>query len=426
MAASTTSPAGRGERHDDARGGRWGRGCARPGRARSSRSTRLVIVPLVTSVCATSWPGESSYGAPARRSAESTSNSQPSSPCSANAAPRARSRWRASRETRESTCSGATSRSGRSRCQAATMRSTSSAGAVSDHAAKVYPPSSILTSRYTVGIGRRAPWPGIPAVRRVPRPPQPAVRRPAGPGAARRARRSSSTSAAAPGELTLGPRAALAAGPGRRGRLLAARCSPARAELDAERPGRVGARRTSATWQPAGRRRRPRHQRHAAVGAGAPGPAAALGRGAGARRLVRDAGAGQLRRPVARADARGGRGLGPRRRARRRCCAAVRRSPTPAPTPRRWPGSAAASTCGRRRTCTCWTPKGAQESPVLEWTRGTGSASGAAGPRRRGRAGAVPGGVRAAARAAYPRQPFGTVFPFRRIFAVAQRSGGTA
>jgi trans-aconitate 2-methyltransferase len=27
---------------------------------------------------------------------------------------------------------------------------------------------------------------------------------------------------------------------------------------------------------------------------------------------------------------------------------------------------------------------------------------------------------------AYPRQSFGTVFPFRRIFAVARRSGGTA
>ena len=92
----------------------------------SSRSIRLVIVPLVTSVWVTSRPGESAYGAPARRSALSTSNSQVSRPCSANAARRARSRWRARRLTRESTCSGATSRSGRSRDQAPTIRSTSS------------------------------------------------------------------------------------------------------------------------------------------------------------------------------------------------------------------------------------------------------------------------------------------------------------
>ena len=51
----------------------------------ASRSTRLVIVPLVTSVSRSSRPGESSYGAPARRSAASTSNSHGSRSCSANA-----------------------------------------------------------------------------------------------------------------------------------------------------------------------------------------------------------------------------------------------------------------------------------------------------------------------------------------------------
>ena len=44
----------------------------------ASRSTRLVMVPLVTSVSRSSRPGESSYGAPARRSAASTSNSHDS------------------------------------------------------------------------------------------------------------------------------------------------------------------------------------------------------------------------------------------------------------------------------------------------------------------------------------------------------------
>ena len=51
-----------------------------------------------------SWPGDSWYGSPARRSADRTSNSHASRSCSANAAPRARSRCRASRDTRDSTC----------------------------------------------------------------------------------------------------------------------------------------------------------------------------------------------------------------------------------------------------------------------------------------------------------------------------------
>ncbi len=40
---------------------------------------RLVMVPEVTSVWVSSWPGESWYGAPARRSEVRTSNSQGSS-----------------------------------------------------------------------------------------------------------------------------------------------------------------------------------------------------------------------------------------------------------------------------------------------------------------------------------------------------------
>ena len=53
----------------------------------ASRSTRLVIVPLVTRVSATRWPGLSSCGAPVRRSADSTSNSQLSRPVPAKARP---------------------------------------------------------------------------------------------------------------------------------------------------------------------------------------------------------------------------------------------------------------------------------------------------------------------------------------------------
>ena len=87
--------------------------------APSSRSTRLVIVPLVTRVCASSWPGESSYGAPARRSAASTSNSQRLDPVlgERRAAGQVEVAGQAG-DPAESTCSGARSRSGRSRRQA--------------------------------------------------------------------------------------------------------------------------------------------------------------------------------------------------------------------------------------------------------------------------------------------------------------------
>ena len=52
-------------------------------------------------------PGESSYGAPARRSAASTSNSHGSMPWAVNASRRARSRCRASRLIRLKTATGA-------------------------------------------------------------------------------------------------------------------------------------------------------------------------------------------------------------------------------------------------------------------------------------------------------------------------------
>ena len=71
-------------------------------------------------------------------------------------------------------------------------------------------------------------------------------------------------------------------------------------------------------------------------------------------------------------------------------------------------------------------PEGAQESPVLEWTKGT-----ALRPvlqvltDERERAAFLSAYARRLEQA-YPRQPFGTVFPFRRIFAVAQRPGSPA
>ena len=103
-----------------------GAGCRSTSPCSARRSMRLVMVPLVTSVWVSSAPGDSRYGAPARRSADSTSNSHVSRSCRANAERRARSRCRASRLTRERTVRGRTSRSGRSRSQARTIRSTSS------------------------------------------------------------------------------------------------------------------------------------------------------------------------------------------------------------------------------------------------------------------------------------------------------------
>lgn len=66
-------------------------------------------------------------------------------------------------------------------------------------------------------------------------------------------------------------------------------------------------------------------------------------------------------------------------------------------------------------------PEGRQESPVLEWVRGTGlrpvlDALGDEEERD-----AFLRDYDARLRAAYPRTPFGVVFPFRRIFVVAHK-----
>src|SRR6202012_3777351 len=133
-------------RHGRGRG--WGARDGRP--AGASRSMRLVIVPEVTRVARSSAPGVSWNGGPARRSAESTSNSQDSRPCAANAPRRAMSRCLASRETRLSTCSGATSRSGRWSRHAATRSSTSSRSSpVSCPIRQAY----LLTSRCLIWYG---------------------------------------------------------------------------------------------------------------------------------------------------------------------------------------------------------------------------------------------------------------------------------
>jgi trans-aconitate 2-methyltransferase len=71
-------------------------------------------------------------------------------------------------------------------------------------------------------------------------------------------------------------------------------------------------------------------------------------------------------------------------------------------------------------------PEGAQESPVLEWTKGT-----ALRPvlqvltDERERAEFLSAYAQRL-ESAYPRADFGTLFPFRRIFAVAQRPGRPA
>ncbi len=94
---------------------------------RSTRpSMRFVMVPLETRVCCSRAFGLSSYGVPARRRAESTSNSHDASSEREKAVRLARSRCFESRATRLSTCRGAKSRSGRSRSHESTIRSTSS------------------------------------------------------------------------------------------------------------------------------------------------------------------------------------------------------------------------------------------------------------------------------------------------------------
>jgi trans-aconitate 2-methyltransferase len=62
------------------------------------------------------------------------------------------------------------------------------------------------------------------------------------------------------------------------------------------------------------------------------------------------------------------------------------------------------------------------DDPVTEWYRGTGlrPVLAALDP---GQAGQFVAEYGERARAAYPRRPYGTVLPFRRVFAVAQRTG---
>ena len=223
-----------------------------------------------------------------------------------------------------------------------------------------------------------------------------------------------------PGQLTLA-----CAARGRGARVVGVDSSPRdagprRAEQDPSGAGRVGAGRRAPRGSRRGRRSTswsptPRCSGCRATSTCCRGWVEALAPG----RLVRLAGAGQLRRArrtrccgeLAAATPRAGELTPPLR--------GGRRWPSPAPT--RAPGrrSAATSTCGRRRTCTCSTPT-ARRSPRCWSGQGHGAAAGARRPHRRGRArarswrrtrGARPG-------LSAPRRP---VFPFRRIFAVAQR-----
>jgi trans-aconitate 2-methyltransferase len=62
------------------------------------------------------------------------------------------------------------------------------------------------------------------------------------------------------------------------------------------------------------------------------------------------------------------------------------------------------------------------EDPVLEWYKGTGLRP-VLTALDAGRADEFLAEYRARTRAAYPRQPYGTVLPFRRVFVVARRAG---
>ena len=98
------------------------------------------------------------------------------------------------------------------------------------------------------------------------------------------------------------------------------------------------------------------------------------------------------------------------------------------------PGTYAATLAGLGCSIDVWEttylhvldPEGAQESPVLEWTKGTALRPVLQVLTDEGERARFLAAYARRLEQAYPRQPFGTVFPFRRIFAVAQRSGGTA
>lgn len=68
-------------------------------------------------------------------------------------------------------------------------------------------------------------------------------------------------------------------------------------------------------------------------------------------------------------------------------------------------------------------PEGRQESPVLEWVRGTGLRPVLDALTDEAERSAFLAVYDARLRAAYPRTPAGVLFPFRRVFAVAHRSG---
>nr|WP_284288206.1 hypothetical protein [Angustibacter aerolatus] len=260
-------------------------------------------------------------------------------------------------------------------------------------------------------------------VRTLRRRARPTVRRPAGPRRPRRpaARRRPRLRAGRPDRLADPP---LARGRRRGRRLLAG---------DARAGGRP---RLPAAAVRAGRRARldaargPRRagvERDAAVGARPPRPAARVGGGDAPRVVARRPGARQRRLAVARPDARGG------------CDTAVRRPPArrahrPADLARPhdvrracWPAPGARSTRGRRRTRTCSTrPARLGDDAVLTWVSGTGlrpvtdALADQTDLRRR-----FVDAYAARLRAAYPRRPWGTLLPFRRVFVVA-RVGGAA
>lgn len=66
-------------------------------------------------------------------------------------------------------------------------------------------------------------------------------------------------------------------------------------------------------------------------------------------------------------------------------------------------------------------PEGAQESPVLEWVRGTGLRPVLDALSDETERAAFLEDYDARLRTAYPRTPFGVIFPFRRVFAVAHK-----
>jgi trans-aconitate 2-methyltransferase len=66
-------------------------------------------------------------------------------------------------------------------------------------------------------------------------------------------------------------------------------------------------------------------------------------------------------------------------------------------------------------------PEGVQESPVLEWVRGTGLRPVLDALTDEKERTAFLEDYDARLRTAYPRTPFGVVFPFRRVFAVAHK-----